>query len=80
VPDQKVRHYFFKDEPSKRREMTMLIRRLQEMDVAVYRLNAPLRVPDLKPYLESTACRHRAGGDLLDPDGAAPEAVHPGAR
>ena len=53
VPDQKVRHYFFKDEPAKRREIAMLIHRLQEMDVAVYQLNAPLRVPDLKPYLES---------------------------
>ena len=52
VPSRRLRHYFIKDEPSKRREIQMLVRRLQRMDVEVYRLTAPLRVPDLRPYLE----------------------------
>ncbi|HEY6567675.1 MAG TPA: M14 family zinc carboxypeptidase [Actinomycetota bacterium] len=52
VPKARLRHYFFRDEPSKRREMAMLIHRLQGTDVEVYRLNAPLTVTDLRPYLE----------------------------
>ncbi|HEY5860141.1 MAG TPA: hypothetical protein VIX62_07650, partial [Actinomycetota bacterium] len=52
VPTRKLRHYFFKDHPSKRRELDMLIRRLQRMDVEVYRLNAPLEVSDLRPFME----------------------------
>ncbi len=52
VPDRRLRHYFFKDEPSKRRELQLLVRRLQQMDVEVYRLNAPVQVPDLRPYME----------------------------
>ncbi len=52
VPTRKLRHYFFKDEPHKRRELDMLVRRLQRMDVEVYRLNTPLEVSDLRPYME----------------------------
>ncbi len=54
VPARRLRHYFFKDEPSKRRELQLLVRRLQRMDVDVYRLTAPLRVPDLRPYMEGS--------------------------
>ncbi len=52
VPKRKLRHYFFKDDPHRRRELAMLIRRLQRMHVEVYRLNKPLGVPDLRPYAE----------------------------
>jgi hypothetical protein len=45
-----VRHYFLRDEPAKRVEVRELVRRLQRMDVAVYRLRKPLRVPDYRPY------------------------------
>lgn len=51
VDDRKVRHYFIEDDPHKAREIAKLVRRLQLMDVEVYRLNAPLRVPDLRPFL-----------------------------
>jgi hypothetical protein len=52
VPHRRLRHYFFNDDPRKRRELAMLVHRLQGMDVEVYRLNKPLAVPDLRPYLE----------------------------
>jgi len=52
VDDRKVRHYFIEDNPKKSREIAKLVRRLQLMDVDVYKLNAPLRVPDLRPFLE----------------------------
>jgi hypothetical protein len=52
VDDRKVRHYFIEDDPRKAREIAKLVRRLQLMDVEVYRLNAPLQVPDLRPFLE----------------------------
>ncbi|MGH2921157.1 MAG: M14 family zinc carboxypeptidase, partial [Gaiellaceae bacterium] len=51
VPTDPVRHYFIRaDEPSKAREVQSLVRRLQRTDVAVYRLTAPLAVPDFKEY------------------------------
>jgi hypothetical protein len=51
VPDEKVRHYFLRaDDPAKAAEVQTLVRRLQRMDVEVYRLTAPLSVPDFKPY------------------------------
>ena len=50
VPTDLVRHYFLLDDPAKRPELRALVRRLQRMDVAVYRLTAPLTVPDFKPY------------------------------
>jgi hypothetical protein len=51
VPTYPVRHYFIRaDEPSKAREVQTLVRRLQRTDVAVYRLTAPLTVPDFKEY------------------------------
>ena len=51
VPDIGVRHYFLRaDDPGKAAEVQSLVRRLQRMDVAVYRLTAPLSVPDFTPY------------------------------
>ena len=51
VPDEKVRHYFLRaDDESKAAEVQQLVRRLQRMDVRVYRLSASLAVPDFKPY------------------------------
>jgi len=51
VPDDPVRHYFIRsDDPAKAREVQALIRRLQRMDVSVYRLTDPLAVPDFKAY------------------------------
>ena len=79
VPDRTVRHYFLRaDDPDKAREVQALVRRLQRMDVEVRRLSRAADragLPRLRP---------RAGGDdaahrhLLDPDGAAPEALGPG--
>jgi hypothetical protein len=51
VPNEKVRHYFLRaDDAAKAAEVQQLVRRLQRMDVRVYRLTAPLAVPDFKPY------------------------------
>ena len=50
VPTDPVRHYFLLDDPAKRPELQGLVRRLQRMDVSVYRLSEPLAVPDYKPY------------------------------
>jgi hypothetical protein len=51
VPTDKVRHYFIlANDPTKQSEVQRLVRRLQRSEVAVYRLNAPLSVPDFKEY------------------------------
>ncbi len=50
VPDLTVRHYFLLDRASRRFELDTLVRRLQRMDVDVYRLTEPLEVPDFRPY------------------------------
>jgi hypothetical protein len=51
VPTYPVRHYFIRaDDPTKAREVQRLVRRLQRTDVDVYRLTAPLTVPDFKEY------------------------------
>jgi hypothetical protein len=56
VPDIRVRHYFLRaDDPDKAREVQSLVRRLQRMDVEVYRLTAPLSVPDFAPYARTAA-------------------------
>jgi hypothetical protein len=62
VPDRPVRHYFITDRrDSKQREVQALIRRLQRMDVDVYRLKKGLWVPDFTPY------GRRSRGDWLPP-------------
>jgi hypothetical protein len=45
-----VRHYFLRDDPSKAYEVQRLIRRLQRMDVELYRLTEALSVPDFRAY------------------------------
>lgn len=50
VPNLRVRHYFVLREPGRAYEQALLVRRLQRMDVHVYRLDEPLRVPDFRPY------------------------------
>jgi hypothetical protein len=51
VPTDPVRHYFLPaGDPAKATELQRLVRRLQRANVAVYRLTAPLAVPDFKEY------------------------------
>ncbi|MDA3644450.1 hypothetical protein LZ318_30430 [Saccharopolyspora indica] len=51
VPDIAVKHYFLRtDDPAKSAEVQRLARRLQRMDVEVYRLTTPLEVPDYTEY------------------------------
>ncbi|TDD68702.1 M14 family zinc carboxypeptidase, partial [Actinomadura rubrisoli] len=51
VPDRKVRNYFLRDDdPAKRTEVRVIVRRLQRMGVRVERLVRPLSVPDFKAY------------------------------
>jgi hypothetical protein len=51
VPTDPVRNYFIRaDDPAKAREVQELARRLQRMEVDVYRLTRPLAVADFHPY------------------------------
>jgi Zinc carboxypeptidase len=51
VPDIKVRNYFITEQrDSKQAEVQAMVRRLQRMDVDVYRLRKDIRVPDFTPY------------------------------
>ncbi len=51
VPDITVRHYFLRtDDPAKADEVARIARRLQRMDIDVYRLVRPLQVPDYTAY------------------------------
>jgi hypothetical protein len=51
VPSDPVRHYFLRnDAPAKAADVQRLVRRLQRMDVDVFRLSRPLAVPDFKEY------------------------------
>jgi hypothetical protein len=52
VPNLRVRQYFLRDDPDRTFEIQLLVRRLQRMDVDVYQLDAPLEVPDYRPYTE----------------------------
>lgn len=53
VPDRLVRHYFIEDDRAKQREIQLLVRRLQRMDVRVYRLTAALELDAYRPYAEA---------------------------
>ncbi|HLR97235.1 MAG TPA: M14 family zinc carboxypeptidase [Jiangellaceae bacterium] len=51
VPDINVRHYFLRtDDPADAEGVQRLVRRLQRIDVDVYRLEQPLSVPDYTAY------------------------------
>ncbi|MFL6288531.1 MAG: M14 family zinc carboxypeptidase [Actinomycetes bacterium] len=54
VPELTVRHYFLKYQPSRAYELETLVRRLQRMDVDVYRLTQVERVEHFTPYGGST--------------------------
>lgn len=55
VPDERVRHYFLRNDPDRAIELHELVRRLQRMDVRVYRLTARLRVPGFRAYGSDSA-------------------------
>jgi hypothetical protein len=68
VPNTKVRHYFLlADDPDHAAEAQRLVRRLQRMDVDVYRLTAPLQVPDFKPYFRPAAATTLPAGTYWIP-------------
>ena len=67
VPHRRVRHYFVLDEPERAFEAAFLVRRLQRMDVQVYRLDAPLEVPDYRPYARSPVARTLPAGTYWIP-------------
>ena len=68
VPDIRVRHYFLRaDDPDKAAEVQSLVRRLQRMDVEVYRLTAPLAVPDFTPYGRAAAATTLPAGTYWVP-------------
>jgi len=55
VPNIQVRHYFIRDDPDRAYETQLLVRRLQRMDVEVFRLRSQLTVPDFRAYGEPAA-------------------------
>ncbi len=67
VPDFRVRHYFLLGDPPRRYELQLLVRRLQRMDVEVYRLDAPLDVPDYRPYIGEVGERTLPAGTYWVP-------------
>jgi len=67
VPDITVRHYFLRDDPARRPELNTLIRRLQRMDVDVYRLTAPLQVDDYHPYADPGRSTRLPAGTIWVP-------------
>ena len=80
VPDIRVRHYFLRaDDPDKTAEVQSLVRRLQRMDVAVYRLTAPLVGAGLHAVRPGAAAHRAAVRHVLGADGAGAEALDPGA-
>lgn len=50
VPADLVRNYFLLDDPAKADEIARVVRRLQRMDIDVYRLTSARTVSDFKPY------------------------------
>ena len=50
VDDVTVRHYFLKDQPNRAYELDTLVRRLQRMDVDVYRLTQAEQIQHFTPY------------------------------
>lgn len=68
VPDISVKHYFLETtDPAKADEVQRVARRLQRMDVEVYRLVRPLTVADYTPYGRSTGSRTLPVGTLWIP-------------
>ena len=68
VPTTPLRHYFIEDAAGpKGDDVRRLVRRLQRMDVDVYRLQEPLEVPDYRPYGRSARRTRLAKGTLWIP-------------
>ena len=68
MPDISVKHYFLETtDPAKADEVQRVARRLQRMDVEVYRLVRPLTVPDYTPYGRATGSRTLPVGTLWVP-------------
>ena len=68
VPTNPVRHYFIEDATGpKGDDVRRLVRRLQRMDVEVYRLQEPLEVPDYRPYGRSARRTRLAKGTFWIP-------------
>ena len=80
VPDRPVRHYFITERrESKQREVQALVRRLQRMDVDVYRLpSRALCVPDLHALRPQHPRALDAAGHLVRADGPDAEALGAG--
>ena len=65
VPTAPVRNYFIRDDaPAKAAEVQSLVRRLQRMEVDVYRLTQPLAVSDFHPYGRPVIATTLTTGDL----------------
>jgi hypothetical protein len=67
VPDRRVRHYFLRPSAERGFELDTLVRRLQRMDVKVYRLNAALDVPDYRPYGRAPSASRLPAGTIWVP-------------
>ncbi|MGZ8606118.1 MAG: M14 family zinc carboxypeptidase [Actinomycetota bacterium] len=67
VPNRRVRQYFLLDGRDRRYELALLVRRLQRMDVHVYRLDEPLHVPDYRPYAGAARARTLPAGTYWIP-------------
>ncbi|MGH2961343.1 MAG: M14 family zinc carboxypeptidase [Solirubrobacterales bacterium] len=68
VPDRRVRHYFITERrDSKQDEVQAMVRRLQRMDVDVYKLRKGLHVPDFTPYGRRTRDRWMPPGTFYVP-------------
>jgi hypothetical protein len=67
VPARRVRHYFLPEDGARTYELELLVRRLQRMDVQVYRLDEPLEVPDYRPYTEAPRERTLPAGTYWVP-------------
>jgi hypothetical protein len=57
VPARRVRHYFLMEDDDRAYEVQLLVRRLQRMDVQVFRLDEPLEVPDYRVYARAPRSR-----------------------
>jgi Zinc carboxypeptidase len=67
VPNAPLRHYFVLEHDRNRAEVQLLVRRLQRMDVKVYRLDEPLRVPDFHELAGGTNARVLPRGTVWIP-------------
>ncbi len=67
VPDRRVRQYFLLEDDERAYELQLLVRRLQRMDVRVFRLDAPLEVPDYRAYAKAPRERTLPAGTYWIP-------------